>query len=98
MIQVIVWILTIPAVLLIVIPLLPIWPEIPQSVFTLIASWFGQLLWFNKYLPIDTLFTYAGYVLTIEFTIYFFRMYDTLRSAATGAKPIFTFGRFRNPE
>lgn len=64
-------------------------PDIPQSAFDNLAEIFRWLWFLNRYFPIDTFFTYVGYILTIEITLWILHVADTFRGAATGAKPLF---------
>lgn len=94
MIKIFLNIALIPA-LLIFFHYLPL-PEIPTDVLNFISNSMKTVWTLNNYLPIDTLFTYASYVLTIEVVIWVIKFIDRFRASATDSKPLFTFGRFKN--
>lgn len=89
MIQILIWIVTIPSIL-IAITLIP-FPDIPTEVLTGLTQAFSQIYFLNQYFPIDELFKYALYILGIELAIIAMELIDDIRSAATGAKPLFGF-------
>jgi len=89
MMQILIWIFTVPAVL-IGITFIP-FPEIPPEVLTSLDPFFGYIWFLEKYFPIGTLMQYVGYIVLIEVAVLAMEIFDDLRSGATGAKPIFGF-------
>lgn len=84
--NILIWILSF-TLLLLVNSILP-WPTIPQEAFDVVANIFKEIWYYNNFIPIDTLFTYATYILLIEFCIYSFKLYDKVRSALTKSDQI----------
>jgi len=69
-------------------------PEFSDDLSYIITTIISTLWILNDYVAIDTLLQYGFYAVTIEFFIFILRQFDQIRSAITGASPLFTFSRF----
>lgn len=85
--RIIIWILTLP-LLIFFLRLLP-FPDIPQQGLDFIGTIFAQIWYFDKYVPVGLFMGYLWSIIVIETSIMLMRLIDDIRSALTGAKPLF---------
>jgi len=95
MIKILLGIVSIPIVFLALTFVNQVLPDIPGPVLSIISDTSRNLLVFNRFLPVDTFFVFTGYVLALEITAFLIKLFDSVRTSVTGAKPLFTFGRFK---
>jgi len=86
------WRLLAFAIFLALLPLIP-FPPIPQEALDVVTSSVKVIYWFNRYVPIDTLFKFASYILVIEMSFFILRVYGIIHELITGNP--FTFSLFR---